>query len=168
MRFCEWILIESLGSVPVDWRARTSSSWDEGEFEIDGILFKLDFWPDMFSPHIWTAQFYQIYQNGIALDNQQPITFPVMIQLFNTIQDQLVDLLHQNPEIEQMKIRAEAVGPRQNTLTKRNRGYAGSFDLNKSNAYELLFQHSKLHELGYTMERDGDSLVIKRPQKAVA
>lgn len=169
--FKEWVLfIEALDAVPVTWREKDKEGW-MFDFEIDGINFRVDFWPPLkkMNPKSWDVQFYQMLGQRAAHDQQDSVSFSTMVQLFLTIEKYLIELLETYPAIETIQIHPEAVGDRFKTLQKRTKdNYQGSFDINKSNAYKLLFQQSKLSQLGFTMEQHGEYLFIKRTGKVAA
>jgi len=131
-----------------DWR---------GKITLDGITFVIDFW-HLYSDKDWTAGFHQ------DPFDPEPVPMQTLFKLFQVLEQAIIDLFNNTP-VMKLKIHPEALdSQRQKKIQTRNQNNQASrdFDTSKFNAYQLLFQHSRLKQLGFNMQISGENLIISR------
>lgn len=157
--FLEWLYEQS--SQQIVWTKQNKSEWN-GRLDIGNIVFVINFWQSMlYGSNDWNASFGQSYQT-------QPVSMPDLIQLFQAIDQGLIEFFQANPNVHIMNISPEATTPtRKDTVRGRQPSEDDPFavfDLAKFNAYQYLFQHSELKKRGFEMHNKGKELVIVRPE----
>lgn len=158
----EWLITETATS-PISWKSKSDEGWD-GTFTVEDIPFQIDIWYDW--QKIWMAQFNQLNgDNSFRFDDIQPLNFSQLVGLFKVVDDGLVQFFQANPNANQIRIHPETVGAkRDNLVQKRNiPRKTATFDPSKFNAYQQLFQYSKLKGMGFNMRTEGEYLHLERP-----
>ncbi len=164
------MLVEAY-DVAVEWTRTANDQWtciiDTGSKRYEASFWYFGGpWKDK-----WKVQFYQQTDTGLTTyDRTQPVGLGDLIGLFTGLDKAMLELFSERDDVSEIQIHPEAVGlTRREKVKKRmNKKGAGAgyaFDENKFNAYKMVFSHSKLADLGFTMEEEGEILVVRRPDQ---
>lgn len=126
-----------------------------GHLDVNGIRFYINFQCERDSCEV------SFWQKGKII----PLDMQTLVAFFQKLDQVLIDFFDNHTNIRDMIVypHTYTVG-RQLRVANRKKDIGNSnFDQAKFNAYQLLFQHSRLHQMGYTMQTRGPELIISRP-----
>lgn len=162
--FIEWIIKET-AAAKFNWYRKYPESWS-ATFKMDDIDFRMDFYTDSDvapsnNPNTWNVQIQQVAGHRVV--SPQKLDFLRLAQVFQTLDEAMIDFVQQHLKIEEFKIHPITLSShtaRMDKLSKRGEPSEENFDKNKFFAYQQLFQYSSLKQLGFDLKTEGEYIII--------